>query len=247
VALLRLPEAGAMEDGPVLDADAVEAALRQGWRLADQAAEDGKDVLILGSCGIGTDAAATAVLAATTGAEPVAILPRVLVPGGHYDDHAWMIRCAAVRDTLHRIRQEPRGAKDILAQIGGPDLAVATGALLGASAHRMPVLLDGPVGIAAALVARDLAGQARHWCLLPEAGTQALVRQGADVLGLTPVVELRLDLGEGANALATLPLLRSAIGLLAALPERPSDANDDPDEDFAEPEPEGPGPTSSTP
>jgi nicotinate-nucleotide--dimethylbenzimidazole phosphoribosyltransferase len=125
----------------------------------------------------------------------------------------------------------------------------------------MPVLLDGPVGIAAGLIARDLASQTRHWCLLPVAGSLALVRQVADVLGLTPVVELGLDLGEGANALATLPLLRAAIGLAGGLPVHPAlrpehgepgphdliVPNDDPDEDFAEPEPAGPGPTSTEP
>jgi nicotinate-nucleotide--dimethylbenzimidazole phosphoribosyltransferase len=269
VALLRVGESGAMEDGPVLADDAVEAALHQGWALAAQAADDGKDVLVLASQGAGTDAAATAVMAATTGAEPAAVLPRVLTPGGRYDDAAWMARCAAVRDALHRIRHESRGAKDILAQIGGADLAVATGALLGAAARRLPVLVDGPVGIAAGLIARDLAPQTRHWCLLADAGTTTLVRQGADVLGLTAVTELRLDLGEGANALAVLPLLRSAIGLASALPVHPAllaspgDAglganlgadlgadlivpNDDADEDFAEPEPEGPGPATTT-
>ncbi|MGW4944391.1 bifunctional adenosylcobinamide kinase/adenosylcobinamide-phosphate guanylyltransferase [Actinoplanes sp. NPDC004185] len=260
IVVVRTPPSGAMEDGPVLDAEAVDAALRQGWALADAAGEAGREVVILASCGVGTEAAATAVLAATTGAEPVAILPRVLVPGGFYDDAAWMVRCAAVRDAMHRIRQEPRGAKDILAQLGGADLAIATGALLGAAARRMPVLLDGPLGIAAGLVARDLASQARHWCLLPDAGTHALVRQGADVLGLTPVVQLGLDLGEGANALAVLPLLRSAIALGGALPVHPAllaghgDAGltadeDGPDGDdeqsFAEPEPHGPGPASA--
>ena len=265
IVVVRTAGSGAMEDGPVLAAEAVDAALRQGWELADAAAEAGKDVLVLGSCGVGTEAAATAVLAATTGAEPVAVLPRVLVPGGFYDDAAWMVRCAAVRDAMHRIRQESRGAKDILAQLGGADVAVATGALLGAAARRMPVLLDGPLGIAAGLVARDLASQSRHWCLLPDAGTQALVRQGADVLGLTPVMQLGLDLGEGANALAVLPLLRSAVALAGALPVHPAllgahgdagltadddgpaaddDQNDnsDDDVDFAEPEPDGPGP-----
>jgi nicotinate-nucleotide--dimethylbenzimidazole phosphoribosyltransferase len=119
----------------------------------------------------------------------------------------------------------------------------------------MPVLLDGPVGIAAGLIARDLASQTRHWCLLPDAGTHALVRQGADVLGVTPVLQLGLDLGEGVNALAALPLLRTAIGLAAALPVHPallaghddgglSDmiVPDDAGEDFAEPAPDGPGP-----
>jgi NaMN:DMB phosphoribosyltransferase len=177
---------------------------------------------VLGSCGAGAEAAATAVLAATSGAEPVTVLPRVPVPGGFLDDAAWMIRCAAVRDAMHRIRQASRGAKDVLAEVGGGDIAIATGVLLGAAARRLPVLVDGPVGIAAALVARDLASQTRHWLLLTDDGNQALVRQGADVLGLTPVLSLGLDLGEGANALATLPLLRAAVGIAAASPVHPA-------------------------
>ena len=103
------------------------------------------------------------------------------------------------------------------------------------------------------------ASQTRHWCLLADAGNQQLVRQGADVLGLTPVLDLGLDLGEGANALAALPLLRSAIALAGALPVHPALlaghgdegpagdeglADDEDEDDFAEPEPHGPGPAS---
>jgi adenosyl cobinamide kinase/adenosyl cobinamide phosphate guanylyltransferase/NaMN:DMB phosphoribosyltransferase len=222
IAVLRVAPSGAIEEGPVLDEASVETALRQGWRMAEAAADAGRDLVVLASIGVGTDAVAAAVSAAVTGSEPVAVLPRVLTPGGRYDDEAWMVRCAAVRDALHRIREEPRGARDLLRELGGADLAVATGALLGAASRRLPVLLDGPVGIAAALIARDLASQVRHWCLLPDTGDLALVEQGADVLGLTPVVELGLGLGEGANALAALPLLCTAIGLAAAAPVHPA-------------------------
>ena len=107
----------------------------------------------------------------------------------------------------------PASAKDILAELGGGDMAVATGVLLGATARRVPVLLDGPVGLAAGMVSRDLAGQTRHWCLLADHGGHPAVRLAADVLGLTPLLDLRLDLGEGANALAALPLLRSVLAL----------------------------------
>jgi nicotinate-nucleotide--dimethylbenzimidazole phosphoribosyltransferase len=257
IAVLRVAASPAMEDGPVLDAAGVDTALRQGWQLADDAADAGRDVLILASIGTGTDAVAAAVVAGTTGAEPVAVLPRVLQPGGTYDDNSWMVRCAAVRDALHRIRHESRGAEDVLAQLGGSDLAVATGVLLGAAARRLPVLLDGPVGIAAGLIARDLASQVRHWCLLPDAGNLALVQQGADVLGVPSVVDLKLGLGEGANALATLPLLRTAIGLASALAVHPAlfaepgdggltdlIVDNDEDVDFAEPDGDGPGPTA---
>jgi len=260
IAVLRTGEATPIEDGPAATDEEIERALQQGWLLADAAAEAEKDLLVLASIGVGTDAVAAAISAASTGAEAVAVLPRVLLPGGVYDDESWMTRMAAVRDALHRIRREPRGAKDILRELGGPDLAVATGALLGAAARRIPIVLDGPVGIAAGLIARDLGSQTRHWSLLVDTGDLELVRQGGDVLGLNPVLELGLGLGEGANALAALPMLRTAIGLASAvgvhpamLAEHGDDGltdvtvpNDDEDIDFAEPEPDGPGPASTT-
>ncbi|PZF91056.1 bifunctional adenosylcobinamide kinase/adenosylcobinamide-phosphate guanylyltransferase [Micromonospora deserti] len=253
------PTAGPMEDQAALTAEQVESALRYGWRLAEEAADAGVQLLVLGACGAGTEAAAAAVLAATAGAEPPAVLGRVLDDSGEFDDAAWMARCAAVRDALHRTRRSPRGAKDVLAELGGGDIAVATGILLGATARRVPVMLDGPVGVAAGLVSRDLAGQARHWCMLADHGGQPAVRLAADVLGLAPLLDLRLDLGEGANALAALPLLRSVLSLAAALPTRPSlggggpddgepePAEDEEEPDFHEPEPAGPGPTTTEP
>ncbi|MEU7584913.1 bifunctional adenosylcobinamide kinase/adenosylcobinamide-phosphate guanylyltransferase [Micromonospora sp. NPDC049230] len=264
------PTAAPMEDQPALSLDQVESALRYGWRLAEQAADAGVQLLVLGACGAGTEAAAAAVLAATAGAEPPAVLGRVITDAGEIDDAAWMIRCAAVRDALHRTHRSSRGAKDILAELGGGDVAVATGVLLGATARRVPVLLDGPVGVAAGMVSRDLAGQARHWCLLADHGGHPSVRLAADVLGLTPLLDLRMDLGEGANALVALPLLRSVLALSVALPVHPSlgggetdPAADEPqptgprhagpdvaepdfaEPDFAEPEPDGPGPAST--
>ncbi|MEV4466044.1 bifunctional adenosylcobinamide kinase/adenosylcobinamide-phosphate guanylyltransferase [Micromonospora echinofusca] len=255
--VVEAPASAPMEAEPTLTGEQVEVALRYGWRLAEEAADAGVRLLVLGACGAGTEAAAAAVLVATAGAEAPAVLPRVLTDSGEIDDAAWMTRCAAVRDALHRTRNSPRSAKDVLAELGGGDIAVATGVLLGATARRLPVMLDGPVGVAAAMVTRDLAGQARHWCLLADHGGHPAVRLGADVLGLTPLLDLRLGLGEGANALAALPLLRSVLALAAALPAHPSlDGGDDgepetaPDTDepdFREPEPAGPGPTSTEP
>ncbi len=251
--VVEAPTAAPMEDGPALDAEAVESALRYGWQLAEEAAEQGVQVIVLAACGDGTDAAAAAVLAATAGAEPAAVLDRVIGPGGRVDDEAWMARCTAVRDALRRTRHGSRNAKDILAELGGGDIAIATGVLLGAAAQRTPVLLDGPVGVAAGLISRDLAGQTRHWCLLPDHGNHPAVRLAADVLGLTPLLDLRLNLGEGATALTTLPLLRTALTLAGTLPGHPalepSNETGTPESaessEFSEPEPAGPGPSST--
>ncbi|MBL6275796.1 bifunctional adenosylcobinamide kinase/adenosylcobinamide-phosphate guanylyltransferase [Micromonospora fiedleri] len=219
--VIEAPTAAPIEHEPALTAEQIESALSYGWQLAEEAADAGVQLLVLAACGAGTEAAAAAVLAATAGAEAPAVLARVINESGEFDDASWMIRCAAIRDALHRTRGIARDAKEVLAQLGGGDIAVATGVLLGATARRTPVLLDGPVGVAAALVSRDLAGQARHWCLLADDGGQPAVRLAADVLGLTPLAQLKLDLGEGANALTVLPLLRSALTLAAALPSRP--------------------------
>ncbi|MGS2618360.1 bifunctional adenosylcobinamide kinase/adenosylcobinamide-phosphate guanylyltransferase [Micromonospora sp. LZ34] len=257
--VVEAPAAGPMEAEPALTGEQVESALREGWRLAEEAADAGVRLLVLAACGAGTEAAAAAVLAATAGAEPPAVLGRVVTEAGEIDDAAWMKRCAAVRDALHRTRRSPRGAKDVLAELGGGDVAIATGVLLGATARRLPVMLDGPVGLAAGMVSRDLAGQARHWCLLADHGGDPAARLAADVLGLTPLLDVRLDLGEGANALAVLPLLRSVLSLAAALPARPSlgggsdheepEPEDEEEEqrEFVEPEPAGPGPTTTEP
>ncbi len=201
-----------IEYGDAMRFAAVDQALRYGWRTAEAAGEAGADLLVLAAAGPGQDAVAAALVANTSSREPAALIGRVVVPGGAIDDNAWMKRCEAVRDALHRSRNN-RDARNLLAALGGPDFAVATGILLGAAAARIPVVLDGPVGVAAALVARELATQVRLWSLVLEDSGHPAVRAGIDVLSLEPLVKLGLGLGEGANALAALPMLQAALEL----------------------------------
>jgi nicotinate-nucleotide--dimethylbenzimidazole phosphoribosyltransferase len=215
VQLVEAATAAPLEDGPAMPAEQVEPALEYGWRLAQQAVDEGDDLLVLGAIGDGAETAAAAVTAALApNTEPAGLLARIRTGQGRIDDAAWMRRCAAVRDAVYRAKSGARTTgRGVLAELGGPDLAIATGILLGAAARRTPVLLDGPVGAAAALVARNLAGPARHWCLLPDHGGHPTVVRVAEVLGLTPCLDLRLELGEGGTALAALPLLQAALAL----------------------------------
>jgi len=217
---VRCPGSGAaIEHADALRESDVDIALRYGWQLAQEAVDSGTDLIVLGASGAGADAAAVAVIVTQSNGEAAALLGRVIGPSGRIDDAAWMRRCAAVRDALHRTRSRARDPKAVLGMLGGADHAVATGIILGAVSRRTPVLLDGPVGVASALVARDFGAQTRHWIVLPDDGGHPAVRLGAEVLGAEPVLDLRLDLGEGATALAALPLLRSALTLAATLPE----------------------------
>ncbi|MEV0567693.1 bifunctional adenosylcobinamide kinase/adenosylcobinamide-phosphate guanylyltransferase [Dactylosporangium sp. NPDC050588] len=220
VQAIDCPEAGPAELHDSLDDSSVDAALTLGWRLADAAANEGVDLLVLGACGSGSDAAAAAIVAVLTGGEPAALLGRVVDATGFVDDAAWIRKVGAVRDARHRIRARSREPHTILSMLGGGDIAVAVGVLLGAASRKLPVMIDGPVGIAAGLVARDYGAQTRHWLLMPDHGENPTVKLAADVLGVTPFLQLKLGLGEGGTALATLPLINTALTLAAATPPR---------------------------
>lgn len=210
----RTPVAAPIEDGLAVTPTRVDAALRKGLRLADAAIDEGTDLIILAAGGAGQQAAAAAVVAANATAGPAALLPRVYQPGGTIDDEAWMVRCGAVRDALRGMRGQARDARAVLAALAGEDIAVAVGVLVGASARRVPVLIDGPVGIAAAVTARDISAVTRHWTLLAEHGNHPTVQAGADILGATALLDLRFGLGEGVAALAALPLIQSALSIV---------------------------------
>ncbi|HEY2793094.1 MAG TPA: bifunctional adenosylcobinamide kinase/adenosylcobinamide-phosphate guanylyltransferase [Micromonosporaceae bacterium] len=209
-----------VEDGnAATDAD-IEAALHRGWAVANAAADRGDDLIVLAAGGPGIDAAAAAVVAALTTYEVPALLGRVWDRNGRLDDDAWMHRVIVIRDALLRLRGVNGPASDAptaLAAVGGPALATATGVVLGAASRRTAVLIDGPVGAAAALLARDYAAQTRMWCLLTDLGNQPTVKTAADMLGLQPLVDLGLGLGEGCAALATLPMIQSALAISSTL------------------------------
>jgi NaMN:DMB phosphoribosyltransferase len=206
--------AAPVESGDALPADQVDAAMQQGWLLADAAVDEGADLLVLAAAGPGQEAAAAAVVAGSASAEPAALLQRVYQPGGAIDDEAWMVRAAAIRDGMRRLHGRSRDARTLLSALGGPDIAVATGLVLGAASRRTAVLVDGPVGIAAALLARDIAGPSRLWVLLADHGDHPTVKAGASALDLKPLIELRLGLGEGAASLMVVPLIQAALSIV---------------------------------
>ena len=211
IELLDTGVAEPIETGDVLSEAGVLAAMRRGWRRAHAAADRGDDLIVLAAGGPGVEAAAAATVAAITRAEVPSLLPRVFGPDGTIDDEAWMERCVAIRDAVIKAQARVHDGPTALAAFGGPSIATATGVLLGAARRRTPVIIDGPVGAAAALAARDYAVQVRLWCLLTDIAGDPTVRFAADRLGFEPVVSIGLGLGEGANALALLPLFQTAL------------------------------------
>src|SRR5207244_12711061 len=114
---------------------------------------NGEALLSAGAMGIGNATPAGTLVCVLTGAEVVSVVGR----GTGIDDARWMVKCAAVRDAARRGRTRKADMVDLLAEVGGADLAAMSGFLLEAAVRRTPVLLDGLASGAAALVAHRIA------------------------------------------------------------------------------------------
>ena len=201
----------AVEDA--LTADEVLAALDAGRRIADEEVDAGADLLIAGDMGIGNTTAATTLIATLTDTEPVAVVGR----GTGIDDAGWSRKTAAVRDAMYRGRRLRSDPVALLRTCGGADLAAMAGFCAQAAVRRTPLLLDGVVVTAAALVGDRLAPGARAWWQAGHRSTEPAHTLALDHLGLEPIVDLGLRLGEGTGAAVALPLVRAAIATLSSM------------------------------
>ena len=201
----------AVEDA--LSPEEADAAVQTGRRIADEEVDAGADLLIAGDMGIGNTTAATALVAALTGVEPVVAVGR----GTGIDDAAWSRKTAAVRDALYRARAVRDDPLALLATCGGADLAAMAGFCAQAAMRRTPVLLDGLVVTAAALLAERMAPGAKSWWQAGTRSPEPAHDHALTELGLQPIVELGLRLGEGTGAALALPVLRAAVAALGEM------------------------------
>ena len=206
------PSANIAERDALSHDDAL-AAVQTGRQAADDEVDGGADLLIAGDLGIGNTTAATALVAAVTGAEPVAVVGR----GTGIDDAGWARKTAAVRDALYRTRRLEGDPVALLATCGGADLAAMAGFCAQAAVRRTPVLLDGLVVTAAALIADRLAPGAKAWWQAGHRSTEPAHTLALSHLGLNPIVDLGMRLGEGTGAAVALPIVRSAVAILGSM------------------------------
>ena len=196
-----------------MSAGEVRAALQVGRDAADRLHASGVTLAAVGEVGIGNTTAAAALVSVFTGASPEQTCGR----GTGVGDATLARKVEVVRDALalHGVgRADPL---DALAAVGGLEIAAIVGFLLQAAARRLPVVLDGFVTDAAALVAQAIEPQAAgHW-LASHASAERGARIALDHLGLRPLLALDMRLGEGTGALLAMPLVASAVALQAEM------------------------------
>ena len=215
--------------GPAMTVDEALQAISHGRRLVQEEMAVGLDVALTGDMGIGNTTSAAALICALTGLDAVDVVGR----GTGVDDAGLERKRDAVRTALHvNAARIAEGPIDALAAVGGLEIAGLVGVMLEAASHRKPIVVDGFISGAAALVAAGIAPGVTGYMIAGhrshELGHGAVLRR----LGLRPLLDLDLRLGEGTGAVLALPLLDAAVNTLthmatfdeAGVSERQEDA-----------------------
>jgi len=195
---------------PAMTHEEVLAAISVGRNVVRGLVADGCDAIALGEMGIGNTTAASALVAALTGRRPAEVTGR----GTGLDAGAVHHKVAVIEAALRLHQPGPDDPLGTLAAVGGLEIAALVGAMLTAAEARIPIILDGFISGAAALVAAGIAPNLAARLIASHRSAEPGHRVILEQLALEPLLDLDLRLGEGSGAALALPLIRSATLLL---------------------------------
>ncbi|MCG6495108.1 nicotinate-nucleotide--dimethylbenzimidazole phosphoribosyltransferase, partial [Kitasatospora sp. A2-31] len=200
------PGTGDMTQGPAMTREEALKAVEVGIETARDLVAAGNKALVTGDMGIANTTASAALISVFTGLDPAEVTGR----GTGIDDETHARKVEVIRAALALHQPDPADPIGVLAAVGGLEHAAIAGFLLGAASLRTPVILDGVIAGSAALAAKAIAPEVLAACIAghrsAEPGHQAALAK----LGLRPLIDLDLRLGEGTGALLALPLVQSA-------------------------------------
>lgn len=193
--------------GPAMTPVQAEQALDLGRRAAQREIERGLDILMLGEMGIGNTTSASAIIAAVTRQPVAAVTGRGTGISQEQFEHKVKL--------IERALEVNHPANiDTLVKVGGFEIGALAGLMLGAAAARIPILLDGLIATSAALIAAQMEPDVRHYLIAGHRGLERGHNVALEWLGLTPLLDLELRLGEGSGAVLALPLVEAAMRTL---------------------------------
>ncbi|MBC8507676.1 MAG: nicotinate-nucleotide--dimethylbenzimidazole phosphoribosyltransferase [Anaerolineales bacterium] len=196
--------------GPAMTRAQAIQALEAGAHVVKAELEKGLDILATGDMGIGNTTPSAAIAAVITGRSPADIVGR----GTGVDDEGLQRKINAVKNALEVNQPDAKDGIDILAKVGGFEIGGLAGAVLAAVAHRKPVVIDGFISTAAAMIAVSLAPQARDYLISAHRSQELGHQIMLEWLGLEPLLDLQLRLGEGTGAVLAISLVEGACKIL---------------------------------
>ena len=202
-----------MTQGPAMTRDQAEACVSAGVELALEAAESGADIIGTGDMGIGNTTASSAIAAALTGRPPSETTGR----GTGRNDRELAHKIAVVERALEVNRPDPGDGLDVLAKVGGFEIGVLAGVVLGGSLTQRVVVLDGFISGAACLVAHSLCTNVRDYVVAAHLSAETGHRIVLSHMGLRPLLDLGMRLGEGTGAVLAMGIVEAAAACLAEM------------------------------
>ncbi len=198
-----------MRRGPAMSRTHAVMAVEAGVEVANTLVPE-VDIFGTGEMGIGNTTPSTAIAAVLTG-KPVAELTG---PGTGIDDEQRQHKISVIEESIALNKPDPKDPIDILAKIGGFEIGTIAGLILGAAAQKKPILVDGFISTAGALIACELEPFARDYIICAHASAEPGHRWMLERLRRKPLLQLGLRLGEGTGAALAMNLLEAAVAIL---------------------------------
>ncbi|MDR0436073.1 MAG: nicotinate-nucleotide--dimethylbenzimidazole phosphoribosyltransferase [Propionibacteriaceae bacterium] len=200
-----------MAHGPAMSRDEAERAIQSGFEVACEVYGAGTDILGTGEMGIGNTSTSAAVVIALTGCQPESAVGR----GAGLTDQAWKHKVSVVSQAIAVNSPDPSDPIDVLAKVGGLDIAGLAGCYLAAAYLRKPIIIDGVISAAAALIAYRLCPASVDFMFASHISEEPAYLVIATELGLKPFLDLRMRLGEGSGCPLALQILRAACAMMS--------------------------------
>ena len=198
-----------MTQGPAMTREEAAKALLTGVSLVEELKKEGYQIFATGEMGIGNTTTASAVVSVLLGKDPLEVTGR----GAGLSTEGLQRKIQAIRTAIAVNQPNPADPLDVLHKVGGLDIAGLAGVFLGGAIHRVPVLVDGFISSAAALLAASFCPLAKDYMLGSHASNEPAGRMVLEALGLTPFLYAGMCLGEGTGAVAVMPLLDMALSV----------------------------------
>lgn len=199
-----------MTRGPAMNRRQALDAVKAGIRIVEAEISKGLDIVGTGDMGIGNTTASSAICAAITGAPVVKVTGR----GAGLGDEQLSQKVQMIEKALLVNKPDPADAIDVLAKVGGFEVGGLAGVMLGAAANRVPVAIDGFISGAAALIAAGICPQAKNYFIAAHRSVEIGHTVLLDYLGLEPVLNLNMRLGEGTGAALAISIAEAACKIL---------------------------------
>ncbi|MCL5734498.1 MAG: nicotinate-nucleotide--dimethylbenzimidazole phosphoribosyltransferase [Actinobacteria bacterium] len=202
-----------LTQGPAMTAGQAEQAIQVGLDVLSDEYDRGLDLVATGDMGIGNTTPSSAIIATVSGLPPARVTGR----GTGVDDEGLARKVAAVEAALEVNRPDPDDALDLLQKVGGFEIAGLAGVIIGAASRRVPVVIDGFISGAAAVIAAGLVPQVRPYLIASHRSVEVGHAAMLEVLGLRPVLDLDLQLGEGTGAALAFHVVEAAARILSEM------------------------------